>query len=934
MKRKLKTFLHIACSLAIASLLASCGETAVDPLPNDTAVRTGVLPNGLTYYIRRNAEPRQQAYLTLVNKVGSLMETDEQRGLAHFTEHMAFKGTKNFPKNSLVDALQKMGVRFGADLNAYTSFDQTVYKLDIPVNDTASLNRGMQILRDWAGGVEMVNEDIESERGVILEEKRQRKGAGERIREKTLPILLNNAQHVHRLPIGTEEVLKNFNPDVLRKFYRNWYRPDLQGIVVVGEFDIDAMEKQIKQLFGDLVKPADAPAPPVHPVTLTGKKTFNILRDEEIRAVSMQWYSKEKAAHMHTDKDLGKGIAIQLFNDMLAKRIVHLQRQSDPPFLQAGAGIGPIAEGLAGPSVQISFLPGAIERGYTAVMTELFRVKKYGFTEEELKRAKTALGETQNNRYNNRGKISSESWANQYVQAFLNKTPFPSEEYLNKIIREQLNALTLSDINELTSSFFNMPDQDIIILAPADGKDALPSETDLKNWAAKAEASRIEAYKEPASASGLPALTAKPGTVVDAKQYSGIDVTEWTLSNGARVLLKPTNCQDDKILMNGLSSGGTSLYDQQDHDAASLAVPITLQGGVAGLDPEALSKVLTGKMVQFQPFISDYYEGFSSGSTKKDFGTCLQLMHLYFTQTTLNENAVAGMLRNTKLELEKRYQVPGNIFLDSVNGFLTSHHWRKQPMTVARLEAVKPARAVEIFRERFADAGDFTFLITGNFVPDSIKPLVLQYIGSLPALHKKETAVDMGIRFADQSKTIVVKQEIENKATVQIVIPGTYKGTPWENVKLNALRTILQYRITETLRTKESGTYTPSVGIQKSNFPVPGYGFTISFTCDPLRARALVAEVKLVLAQLAQEGPTDDELAKFLAESRASIAKMSNTSDYWHSMLLASLQNGYDLNEMNSVEKYLGQINKERMKEAAKELITSKPFMDFYLMPK
>ncbi|WP_127125597.1 M16 family metallopeptidase [Pseudoflavitalea rhizosphaerae] len=933
MKLPLKKILHYSCLLILTGLIGSCKET-VNPLPVDASVRTGVLPNGLTYYIRKNAEPRQQAYLMLVNKLGSLVETDNQRGLAHFTEHMAFKGTKNFPENSLIDTLQKMGVRFGADLNAYTSFDQTVYKLDIPVNDTASLNRGMQILRDWAGGVEMVNEDIESERGVILEEKRQRKGAGERIREKTFPILLNNSRHVQRLPIGTEEVLTTFNPDTLRKFYHDWYRPDLQAIVVVGEFNVEEVEKQLKQLFDDLVKPAAAPDLPEYPITLTGKKTFNVVRDEEIKTVSLQWFSKEKISPLHTDKDLRDGIAIQLFNDMLGKRIAHLQRQSDPPFLKASAGIGPIAEGLGGPTVQISFLPDGIERGYKAVMTELYRVKEYGFLEEELNRAKTALGEAQNNRYNNREKISSEAYANQYAQAFMQKTPYPSEEFLNKTIREQLNLIRLSDVDKLIESFFTLPDQDMILLAPADDREALPSEAAIKNWKTAVEDGKIEKYKEPEVASELPAPVAKPGSIVEAMQHEEIGVTEWILSNGAKVILKPTSNQEDKILINAFSFGGTALYDQQDYDAASLAAPITLQGGVAGLDPESLSKLLAGKMVQYQPFISDYSEGFSAGSSKKDLETCLKLIHLYFTKTSLNEGAVTGMLRNTRLELEKRNQVPGNIFMDSVNAFMTGGHWRKQPMSVQRLDAVKPARAVEIYKERFADAADFTFLITGSYQPDSIKTLVEQYIGSLPALNKKEAIVDMGIHFADKSHTIMVKQELENKATVQIVIPGDYKGSPWENVQLNALRTILQYRITEALRTKESATYTPSVNLQKSNYPGPRFGFVISFTCDPLRAKALTADVKSVLAQLAQQGPTDDELSKFVAESRASIAKMSGTTDYWHSVLFASLQNGYDLHEVNSIEKYIGMLSTDRIKNAANEFLTTKPFMDFYLLPK
>lgn len=932
MKRQFKNILQGAYFLVITGLIGACKET-VNPLPNDTAVRTGVLPNGLTYYIRKNTEPRQQAYLTLVNKIGSLVETDEQRGLAHFTEHMAFKGTKNFPKNSLVGVLQKMGVRFGADLNAYTSFDKTVYKLDIPVNDTASLNRGMQILRDWAGSVEMVNEDIESERGVILEEKRQRKGVGERISEKTMPILLNNARHAQRLPIGTEEVLTGFNPDVLRKFYHDWYRPDLQAIVVVGEFDLDEMEQRIKQQFGDLVKPAGAPALPAYPITLTGKKTFNLVRDEEIRTVSLQWFCKDTMAQLQTDKDLRNGIAIQLFNDMLGRRIAHLGQKSDPPFLQASAGIGPIAESLGGATVQVSFLPGGIERGYTALMTELYRVKKKGFTEAELKRAKISVGEVQNHRYNNREKITSEAYADQYLNAFLNNASYPSEEYLNKAIREQLEKLTVSDIDKLIETFFTTPDQDLIVLAPADTKEVLPTEADLNNWATKAANNKIEAYKEPEAPTDLPMPAAKAGSIIETKKHDEVGVTEWTLSNGARVFLKPTNFQEDKILINAFSHGGTSLYDQQDYDAASFAVPITMQSGIAGLDVEALSKLLTGKMLQLQPFISDYTEGIGGGSSKKDFETCLKLMHLYFTEPRLNKGAVAGMLRNTKVELEKRNQVPGNILMDSVNAFLTGNHWRKQPMTVTRLDAVKPARAVEIFKERFADASDFVFLITGSFEPDAIKPLVEKYIASLPSLNKKEAGIDMGIHFADRDHTIEVKQEIENKATVQIMIPGAYKGTPWDNVQLNALKTILQYRITDHLRTQESATYSPSVNVQKSTWPAPRYSFSISFSCDPLRAKKLVTGVKQVLDKLSQDGPTEDELSKLIAESRAGIAKAAVTNEYWHSVLFSALQNGYDIAEVNSIEKYLGMINKNSMKEAAKTFITAKPFMDFYLLP-
>ncbi|MGN6418536.1 MAG: M16 family metallopeptidase [Pseudobacter sp.] len=933
MKRKLRTLLYGSCLVLVAGFMAGC-EEKVTSLPNDSAVRTGVLPNGLTYYIRKNTEPREHAYLMLVNKIGSLVETDEQRGLAHFTEHMAFKGTKNFPQNTLVSELQKMGLRFGADLNAYTAFDQTVYKLDIPLSDTASLNNGLQILRDWAGSVEMENASIDAERGVILEEKRQRAGLQERITQKTFPILLNNARHAVRMPIGTEEVLKNFNHDLLRKFYHDWYRPDLQAIVVVGEFNPDEIERKIKQQFGDLVKPADAPTLPEFSVTLNGQKTFNVVRDEEIKTVSLQLYCKSKANPLLTDKDFRNGIAVELFNEMLRQRMGQLHRQSDPPFVQASAGIGPIGEGLAGPTVQIAFLPGGIERGYTAVITELQRVRKHGFTEGELKLAKTAMGESQNNRYNQREKISSEAYATQYANAFIQKAAYPSEEYINKLVRDQLEKITVSEINKLIDLFFDTPDQDLIIMAPADEKEKLPTEADLKSWKEKVVKGKVEEYKESASASELPKPVSKPGSITATKPIPEIEGTEMTLSNGARVILKPTKFNDDKILINGFSNGGLSLYGQADYDNALFAVPITMQGGVAGMNTQALGKVLTGKMVQFQPFIAEYTEGFSAGSNKKDLETCMKLIHLYFTKTQLDETAVAGMMRNTKLEVEKRYELPANIFVDSVNSFLQGNHWSKQPMTVKRLDAVVPARAVEIYKERFADASGFTFLITGSFEVEEIKPLVEQYLASLPATNTKEEAVDMNVAFASQDKSISMKLDLENKASVQVVVGGTYKGTPWDNVQLNALRSILQYRITEQLRNKDNATYSPAVNIQKSHFPQPRYGFSISFSCDPVKAKTLIGEVKQVIDKLAQEGPSDEEMAKFIAESRAGIAKASASSEFWQTLLLNCLQNGYSISEANSIEKYLGQINKDHLKNAANEFLKKKPFMDFSLMPK
>jgi zinc protease len=490
------------------TVFAQTAKKPADVLPLDPAVRTGKLPNGFTYYIRHNEEPKNRVIFYLVNKVGSILETDDQQGLAHFMEHMSFNGTKHFPKNQLVDYLQKSGVRFGADLNAYTNFDETVYQLPIPSDKPELVQGGLQIMRDWAQDATLDPAEINKERGVVLEEKRLRKGAGDRMRQIYFPILANHSLYADRLPIGVDTVLNNFTPATLKRFYQDWYRPDLQALIVVGDINVKEIEKSIKAKFGDLKNPVKEKPRRLYTVSLTGKNNFISVTDKENTATSVEILIKHAEEKVRTTAEYRNLIIRSLFNDMLSDRYDEVTRQADPPYISGGAGIGNFLNSLDYFSARVKAKPGELEKGLKAIWRETVRLNRFGFTGPELERAKKNYLNILEFSFKEKDKTASARYVNEYLQYFLKGTAAPgiAEEYM--LAQKVLPAISVKDVNQVCKDYIKPVDRDILITAPDADKASLPNQAVVESWLSQVEAETLQPYKD--EVSKLPLLAHEP----------------------------------------------------------------------------------------------------------------------------------------------------------------------------------------------------------------------------------------------------------------------------------------------------------------------------------------------------------------------------------------------------------------------------------------
>jgi len=740
-------------------------------LPFDPAVRTGKLANGFTYYIRHNEEPKNRVVFYLANKVGSVLEDDDQRGLAHFLEHMSFNGTKNFPKNELVDYLQKTGVRFGADLNASTGFDETIYQLPIPSDKPEIVQHGLQIMRDWAQDLTLDAAEIDRERGVVLEEKRLKKGAGERMQNQYLPLLLNKSIYANRLPIGTEEVLTTFKPNDIKRFYQDWYRPDLQALIVVGDIDVNVMEKDIKAKFGDLKNPENERARPVFNVPLTGKDQFIVVTDAEVTHTSVEINIKQPRLNLHTAANYREFIVRQLVNFLLAQRYADVQRQAAPPFLSAGAEIGEFLGGLDNYSLSVNAKPGELEAGFKSAWRVSEQARRHGFTTSEFERAKASYFNQIEAALKEKSKTQSDSYVAEYVQYFLHGTASPGVEAEFNMLKDVLVTLSVNDLNTYIQQVVKGTDRDILITAPETDRAALPSEQVFMGWMKTVENENIAAYNEIASQQDL--LTKPPvaGKVIKSQYNKALNVTTITLSNGVKVLLKPTDFKNDQILFSGLSAGGTSLYSNaifRTADAANL-IPAF---GAGNYDNADLSKYLSGKQFSVRPAISERIQTINGSSSVKDLEDALRLMYAYITQPRKDTVIFKNTIARAKAALVNRQNDPTQVFNDTVNAVLTNYNIRRASQTAEEMDNINLDKAYNIYKERFADASGFTFVFTGSIDTVTIKPLLAKYIGSLPALNKKEQAKDLGIATPAGKIARTVYKGTEDKANVILTFRG------------------------------------------------------------------------------------------------------------------------------------------------------------------
>lgn len=903
------------------------------PLPFDNEVKTGKLSNGFQYYIRRNVEPKDRVTMYLATKVGSILETEEQVGLAHFLEHMNFNGLKHFPKNELVNYLQKAGVRFGSDLNAYTGFDQTVYQLPIPSDDPELLKNGLQVMRDWAQDALLNDEEIDKERGIVLEEMRGGRGASQRMRDKYLPIMLNNSRYSDRLPIGTEANIKGFPYASLRSFHKDWYRPDLQAIIIVGDIDVAAMESEIKRLFSDLKTPANAPKREEYQVPLLNANQFIAVTDPEMTYTVGQLTIKHKEQKVKTVRDLRTNLLKSVYNDMLNARLGELAQSANPPFIQASVGIGGFIGGLDAYNAVFVAKPGSFEMGFKALARELERVERHGFTDSEFKRAITSIRKGTEMAYVERDKKKSDSYVNSYLNHYLEDSPALSNEDSYSLYKQLLPTLTLHEVNQLGKQYYVDNNRDMIIMAPENEKANLPDEQQVKTWFKDIEGEQIAAYDD--KVSDLPMLAKEPvaGSITASKDIAAVASKELTLSNGVRVVLKPTTFKNDEILISAYSPGGTSLYSDSDYYTASQAADLVNSSGIGQLNTIELQKYLTGKNLNISPYISERAEGISGHSDKEGLKTAFEMIYGYFTAPRIEDDAFESTITKTLSMIANRASNPNFVFSQAVMQSLYNGNIRRTPISENDVKKIDQARALEIYKDRFADASDFTFTIVGSFTEEEIKPYLEQYLAALPASNRKEEAKDLGIYEPKKGFEKVVHKGQEQKATAVLSFYGDYSYNEQENLNMDALESVLTIKLLERLREEESGVYGTAARASTSKYPKNRFSFTVSFGTAVDKYQALITSTLDEINNVKKAGPLEEDLAKFKIEQRRQLELSLKENRFWMSQLSGAYQRNEDPTYITHYLDALDKISVSSVKAVANKYLKEEQLFKFILLP-
>ncbi len=894
------------------------------PLPVDPRIRKGRLDNGLTYYVRANDAPGDSAELWLVVDAGSILEDADQRGLAHFVEHMAFNGTRRFARRELTDYLESLGMRFGPDVNAYTSYDETVYLLRVPTDRRNTLERGFAILEDWARGIVFDPDEIDRERGVMIEEWRLGRGAEGRLLDAQIPVLFAESRYAERLPIGSREVLETAPREAIRSFYEDWYRPGLMAVIAVGDFDPERIEWTIRERFSGLENPED-PRPrrefqvPGHDQTL-----FATFTDPELTVTAVSVYTKLPRRSQGTVGDYRRGLVERLYHGMINDRLYEVGHQPDPPFLYAYSETDSLVRTATVDQQEAGVPEGGVLRGLEALLAEIERVRRHGFTAGELERARKALRRAYERTWVQRGHRSSGSYAAEYSRNFLEDEAIPGIAVELGLARRYLPRITLDELNALARVRTAPEDRVILLTGPEEAADRLPSEDELLAVFERVRAAPLEPYRDEAPAGPLIAEAPEPGAIVERRTIEDLGVTEWRLSNGVRVVLKPTELREDQVLLEGFSPGGHSLVSDADHLTASYAAELISMGGLGEHDALGLSRLMAGSVVEISPTIGELEEGITGSASVADLEKLFQLVHLALTAPRLDREAIRSYKDRLRPLLENRLADPEQVFVEEMVRRLTGDHPRRRPLTPERLESIDPDRALEIYRERFADASDFTFVLVGSFDPDSIEAPVRTYLGSLPATAREETWRDVGIRRPDGPLRVTVRRGVEPKGRVWIVLTrrgeGVRAGRETRRT-LRALREALQLRLRDVLREDLGAVYDVAVSTDLRWRHRTRASVSIEFGCAPERAAELVETVGREVERL-RRGQIDDELMTKVREILLRERRRARQDNgFWRAALAAAYRRGEDPREILEAERWIRRLTGRRLAAAARDLL-------------
>jgi zinc protease len=876
-------------------------ELALDrELPIDSAVRVGRLPNGIRYFIRQNNRPEKRVSMRLAVNTGSIQEDADQRGLAHFIEHMAFNGTENFKPGELVSFLETIGARFGPHVNASTSFDETIYMLDIPTDRPGYVDKGMLVLHDFAAGLSLLPAEIEKERGVVLEEWRGRLGAGSRLTDIQLPIIFQGSKYADRLPIGLPEVLKSAPREKLLAYYQKWYRPDQMAVVVVGDIPVAESEQLIQQRFG--VIPAAKGATSSVDRSVPGHKEtlISMATDPEAQGWSVSMAFKGKVDHDLTVAGYRKSLVKQLVSQMLNLRLRELARRPNAPFLGAQAGTSGIGRELELFEIEAAVPEGQITEGLGALMVEAKRMQQYGFSNDELNRAKAALIASYERAYKERGTTESPSLANEYVRHFLEQEPIPGIEFEYKVASAYVPSVTAEEVSALAKTLIT--DENRVVLAVAPEKKGVPppSADTLKSAIARAATAPVERWADATSGRALVEKPPAAGKVAATRTVPEVGATVLTLSNGVEVWLKPTDFKNDQILFSAYAPGGLSLASPADFKSAAIATAMVGVGGMGGLSPVDLSKMLSGKIAQASSSISEYTQGVSGSSTPKDLETALQLNYLAQTAPNMTPEVLDLLKRRLAGALQNRDQNPRAVFGEKVEQVNTSNHYSAVALTAADVPALNLDTMKNFYHARFANAADFTYFFVGAFTVDEITPLLEKWVATLPSTGRKTSSFrDMGVKFPIGIVTEEVKKGKEPASQTVLSFFADPGFDEFEMHRARAASQLLGIRLREILREELGGTYGVSVGFDNSP-PLKGYGaMQIQFGSSPENIDKLVAASMKEIERLKKEGPSLEDVNKVKELERRDLETNAKQNAYWLGSMQTVHMFGWDITGIN-----------------------------------
>ncbi|WP_372757938.1 M16 family metallopeptidase [Mariniflexile sp.] len=927
-------FLLVSISILSAQKKTWNIATLDSEIPTDPTIKIGKLSNGLVYYVKQNAKPKDKAELRLVLKVGSVVEDEDQLGLAHFIEHMAFNGTKSFEKNKLIDYLQSLGVEFGADLNAHTGFDETVYKLSVPT-DEETLKTSLQVLRDWADGITFEDEEIDNERGIVAEELRARSGAGMRMYYQSIPVITNNSRYAQRTPIGTLDIIMNAEYNALKRYYKDWYRPDLMALVLVGDFDVNETEKKVKAIF-ESIEPVKNPKERIYyKIPENTEPKIAVITDKEARGVSISIYSKKEETRVNTLSDYKAVLLQKLYTGMLRQRFSEVELQPNAPFLSGTAGIGNFLGNMDSYYLRATLKEDQLKQGIEALVLESERAKRYGFTTSELERYKIYLLNNIDVRRKESGKITTKYYVEQYIDNFTDNEPIPSDEFIYTFYKQQLPAITIEEVNKVANEWISDKNMAVVLNAIEKTDLVVPNEEEILQIISNVAQSEIAPYKDTLENIELMQIKPKSGKITKSTYNKEVDVTTWHLSNGITVIAKPTKFQNDLISMTGFRPGGSSVAPDSLYVSARNAGTIIGSSGFNNISDIDLKKINMGKTVNVTPRINYYDDLFSGSSSSKDLETMLQMVNLYFTKPNKDKNVFAADKENMKSLYKDQDNSPGTYFEKIIDQTMSQNHLRSIPLTVEQIEnELNLDEAYKFYKERFSSANGFTFVFVGSFEMEALKKFTAQYLGSLPSnLKEKSTWKDTGLRRPTGVIKKTVIKGVDNKSVVDMRFTGILNYSEENKEQIVLLGKLLKIKLTEELREKMSGVYGVKVSGFTTDKPYEWYRMNVNFSCAPENVDKLIKKVFEEINKIKLNGASLEDVNKIKEAELANTKEYLEINGYWSYKLKELYENGSDFGSILDYKSDIEKINSKTFQDAANIYFDESNYAEFILIP-